>query len=184
MFYDGISKLLIFFVLYSFWCDLKFTLNMKKNSKYNKFELAAGSYVDIAFLSTIILLILGFLGFNTSSKCFIIVVNLILALIYCGLFKVVLQKLIRSKYFWVDTKEEEKDIRKMNRKRTVLLIDYTIFTFVLRNLALTLYKGLNQNYIAIAVILFLAVKISKNCSRINHKIKREEEKENRKLSNS
>lgn len=182
MFYSGISKLLILFVLYSFWDDLKFTLNMKRNSQYNKFELAAGSYVDIAFLGTITLLVMNFFGFNTSSRGFIIAFNIVLALIYCGMFKVVLQKLIRSKYFWVDTKEEEKDLRKMNRKRTVLLIDYTLFTLVFRNLALTLYKGVNNNYIAIAVILFLARKISKNCSRINNKINRE--KENRKLSNS
>ena len=177
MFSQGISKLLICFVLYSMFVDISCALKMKRGGQYNSFELSAGSYADVAFLATITIIVLHVLNVEVSVEVLKIILNIILALVYCGMFKVLLQKLIRSKYFWVDTKEEEKDIRRINRKRTTLFVSYFLFMLFFRNLALTIDDGVTGNIIAIIGVLWFSKSASKKCSRIKNKIRKEESKE-------
>lgn len=177
MFSQGISKLLIWFVLYSIFVDINCALKMKQDRKYNSFELSAGSYADVSFLATITLVVLHVLNVEVSIDILKIILNIILAFVYCGMFKVLLQKLIRSKYFWVDTKEEERDIRKINRKRTTLFVSYFLFMMFFRNLALTIEDGVTGNIIAITGVLWFSKSASKKCSRIKNKIRKEEFKE-------
>ena len=177
MFSPGISKLFILFVLYSMFVDIKCALKMKESGRYNNFELSAGSYADIAFLSTITLVVLAILKVDISLNLVQIILNILLGFVYCGMFKVLLQKLIRSKYFWVDTKQEEKDIRKINRKRTSLFLSYFLFMMFFRNLALTIDDGIAGNLIATAGVLWFSKSASRKCSKIKNKIKNEESKE-------
>lgn len=177
MFSEGISKLLFWFVLYSMYVDLKFTKNMKRDRLYNNFELHAGSYADISTLAVVALLVMEFFKFEVSPNIVEIALNIILALLYCGMFKILLQKLIRSKYYWVDTKKEEKDVRKLNRKRTTLFISYLFLLLFFRNLALTIDDGVKGNVIAIIGVLWFSRSASRKCSKIKNKISNEEAKD-------
>ena len=174
MFSSGISKSFVIFVLVSMFVDLKCALRMKGRKQYNKFELQSGTYADLAFLLTLVIVTLNFLTFNVSGKIITIIANCILALVYCGMFKVILQSLIRTKYDWVDTYKEKKDLRKVNRKRFWLIISYLLFLLFFRNLVLTLDKGIAKNVISILGTILMSRKVSRACSKINNKLKTED----------
>lgn len=174
---DFFSKLLFWFVIYSMFVDLRFTKNMKRDKLYNNFELHAGSYADISTLAVVGLLAMEFFKINVSPSLVEIVLRVILALLYCGMFKVILQKIIRSKYYWIDTKQEEKDLKKVNRKRATLLISYLLLLLFFRNLTLTIDDGVKGNAIAIVGVLWFSRSASRKCSKIKNKISSGEAKD-------
>lgn len=181
MFTNGITQWFIILVLASIFTDFKYFRRMNKSKEYNSFELHIGSYADIVFIMLILLAILSFFGKNINTKFFIIFLNFILAMLYCGFMKSLFQLFIGWRYFWVDTNEERLMMMKIMFSRFIIFVYSLVIILFFRHITFNVHQGVSGNLISFVLCLLLSRGISKRCHKIKVKLEYEEEQERRKL---
>ncbi len=181
MFTEGLPQLFIILVFASVFVDLRYFRRRNKEKEYNSFELHIGSYADIVFVMLILLLILSFLGKNFNTRFFILFMNFILAMLYCGFIKSFFQLFVGWRYFWVDTNEERVLMARIMFSRGLIFIYHIFLILFFRHIVFNLHQGVSGNLISFVLCLLFARGISKRCHKINVRMEREEENEQNKI---
>lgn len=181
MFTEGLPQLFIILVFASVFVDLRYFRRRNKEKEYNSFELHIGSYADIVFIMLVLLLILSFLGKNFNTRFFILFMNFILAMLYCGFIKSFLQLFVGWRYFWVDTNEERVLMARIMFSRGLIFIYHIFLILFFRHIVFNLHQGVSGNLISFVLCLLFARGISKRCHKINVRMEREEENERNKV---
>ncbi len=181
MFTEGLPQLFIILVFASVFVDLRYFRRRNKEKEYNSFELHIGSYADIVFVMLILLLILSFLGKNFNTRFFILFMNFILAMLYCGFIKSFFQLFVGWRYFWVDTNEERVLMARIMFSRGLIFIYHIFLILFFRHIVFNLHQGVSGNLISFVLCLLFARGISKRCHKINVRMEREEENERNKV---
>lgn len=169
----ALPGILFILVLASFLSDIRLALDNKKRKDYNRFETKAGSYVDMCMLLTAGMCICFILGYEVIQYYNYVIMNILLCLVYTGLFKVILQNLIRTKYssFDKNDKQDKRAVRRANLSRFGLIPSYFMFLLFYRNFTITFNDGILENKIAIVGVILFGVMISRSCAKINLRIR-------------
>lgn len=177
MFTEGLPQIFNIFVILSIYTDFKYFLKRNKSKEYNSFELHIGSYADIVFLLLVVLLGLSFLGKNFNTKFFIMFLNFVLAMLYCGFIKSFFQLFIGWRYFWVDTMKERVTMTKVMISRLIIFMYHLLLIMFFRHIVFNLHQGVSGNLLSFILCIIFARGISKRCHKIKIKLENEERKE-------